>query len=103
MTGQILPTIGLFLLALVSVSLWTVRVAFTADRRLAAAAAVAAVEATTFAAAFSQLLGRIDSVASLAAYAIGVATGTVVALELERVVCARRAAGNHREQELVRS
>ena len=45
-------------LAVISVGLWTVRVAVTAKGRKIAAAVVAAVEATTFVAAFS---GWLDS------------------------------------------
>ena len=67
-------------LALISVSLWTARVAFTARRRRAAAATIAAVEATVFVAAFSQLLSELDSLLSIVAYAVGVAGGTALAM-----------------------
>ncbi len=86
---SLLSAAALAALALVSVSLWTVRVAFTADRRLVAAAVVAAIEATTFAAAFSKLLGSIDSPVSLGAYAFGVAAGTAAALQIEAAIGGR--------------
>lgn len=91
--------LALALVSFASVVLWTVRVALTADRRSGAAALVAAVEATTFAVAFSQLVGRISSPASIGAYALGVAAGTVAALRGEyrvRRVISSRAGGGRR-------
>ena len=67
-------------LAILSVALWTVRVAFTAKGLRVAAAAAAAVEAIVFAAAFSRIAGHLDSPAPLAAYALGVGVGTLLGL-----------------------
>jgi uncharacterized protein YebE (UPF0316 family) len=89
MQQQLLTAVSLTVLAAFSVSLWTVRVAFTADRRLVAAAGVAAMEATMFAVAFSTLLGRIDSPVSVLAYALGVAAGTMAALRVEPLLSRR--------------
>jgi uncharacterized protein YebE (UPF0316 family) len=70
-------------LAMLSVGLWTVRVAVTARGNLALGALVAAVEATTFAVAFSRLLAGLDSPTSIAAYAFGVGLGTVLGLKVD--------------------
>ena len=99
MPQQFFAAGGLAALAALSVSLWTVRVAFTADRRMVAAAIVAAVEATLFAVAFSTLLGRIDSPVSLVAYAGGVAGGTAVALGIEPILGRRRGPAVHGRRE----
>jgi uncharacterized protein YebE (UPF0316 family) len=73
-------------LALLSVSLWTGRVALTAKGRKAASALVAAVEATIFVVAFSRLLTGLDSPIRIVAYAAGVAGGTLLALTVESVI-----------------
>ena len=70
------------LLAVVSVGLWTLRVALAAGGRRVAAAIVAAVEAVVFALAFSNLVANLGSWARLAGYAIGVAVGTVAGLAI---------------------
>jgi uncharacterized protein YebE (UPF0316 family) len=70
------------LLAMASVSLWTLRVALTARNHKALAATAASVEATVFVLAFSRILSSLDSVAQVAAYAIGVGCGTLVGLTL---------------------
>ena len=80
MTTDALTTTGL---ALLSVSLWTARVALTAKGRKAASATMAAVEATVFVVAFSRLLTGLDSPVRVAAYATGVAAGTVLALAVD--------------------
>jgi uncharacterized protein YebE (UPF0316 family) len=73
-------------LALLSVSLWTGRVALTAQGRKAASALMAAVEATVFVVAFSRLLSGLDSPARIVAYATGVAGGTLLALVIDGAV-----------------
>jgi uncharacterized protein YebE (UPF0316 family) len=73
-------------LALLSVSLWTGRVALTAKGRKAASALVAAVEATIFVVAFSRLLTGLDSPIRIVAYAAGVAGGTLLALAVDCVI-----------------
>jgi len=65
------------LLAMVSVGLWTLRVALAARGRRLAGAAVAAVEAVVFAMVFSSLVGDLESWDRVAGYAAGVAVGTV--------------------------
>jgi uncharacterized protein YebE (UPF0316 family) len=71
-------------LAMASVSLWTLRVALTARNHAAAAVAVASVEATVFVAAFSRMMTRLDSVGQIVAYALGVAAGTLIGIAVER-------------------
>ena len=73
-------------LALLSVSLWTGRVALTAKGRKAASALMAAVEATVFVVAFSRLLSGLDSPTRIVAYAAGVAGGTLLALAVDGAV-----------------
>ncbi len=73
-------------LAMLSVSLWTARVALTAQRRRLAATAMAAVEATVFVVVFSRLLTGLDHPAGIAGYAVGVAAGTALALKVDEAV-----------------
>jgi uncharacterized protein YebE (UPF0316 family) len=82
----LIDTIVLAGLAMFSVSLWTARVALTAQRRRLAATAMAAVEATVFAVAFSRLLTGLDNPLGLVAYGAGVAAGTAAALVLDDVL-----------------
>lgn len=70
-------------LALLSVGLWTARVALTSRGRRLGAATMAAVEATVFVVAFSRLLTGLDSPLLIASYAAGVAAGTVAALTVD--------------------
>jgi uncharacterized protein YebE (UPF0316 family) len=72
------------LLAMASVSLWTLRVGLTARNHTVLAVFVASVEATVFVAAFSRLMTRLDSTAQVVAYALGVAGGTLLGLVIER-------------------
>ena len=78
-----LSAIAMVLLAMVSVGLWTLRVALAAAGRCVAGAAVAAVEAVVFALAFSQLVADLGSWDRIAGYAIGVALGTVGGLAIK--------------------
>jgi uncharacterized protein YebE (UPF0316 family) len=68
------------LLAMVSVGLWTLRVALAASGRRLTGAAVAAIEAVVFALAFSNLVANLGSWERIAGYAVGVAVGTVAGL-----------------------
>ena len=77
MTPAVLTTA---LLAMASVSLWTLRVALTARNHKAIAVVAASVEATVSVLAFSRILSSLDSVVQVAAYAIGVGGGTLVGL-----------------------
>ncbi|MEM8926432.1 MAG: DUF5698 domain-containing protein [Actinomycetota bacterium] len=79
-------SIALAGLAMLSVSLWTARVALTAQRRRLAATAIAAIEATVFAVVFSRLLTGLDNPYGIAGYAIGVAAGTALALKMDEAL-----------------
>jgi hypothetical protein len=79
----VMDLVGTAALAMLSVGLWTVRVALTARGSRVMGSSVAAVEATVFAAAFSRLLGDLDSPARIAAYGIGVAAGTLAGLWID--------------------
>lgn len=68
------------LLAMVSVGLWTLRVALAARGRRLVGAAVASGEALVFALVFSTLVADLGSWDRLAGYAAGVAVGTVAGL-----------------------
>lgn len=72
--------LGLALLACCSVSLWTLRVTVAAAGRRIAAAAVAGVESLLFALAFGTVLTSLDDPVRIAAYAIGVASGTLLGM-----------------------
>jgi uncharacterized protein YebE (UPF0316 family) len=63
-------------LAVLSVGLWTLRVALTARGSRVAGAGVAAVEAVVFAVVFSNVVGDLGSWDRVAGYAVGVALGT---------------------------
>jgi len=70
----------MFGLALLSVSMWTFRVAVAARGLKLAGATVAAVEAVVFALTFSHLVTDLASPGRLLSYAAGVAIGTAVGL-----------------------
>jgi uncharacterized protein YebE (UPF0316 family) len=86
MLSSLSQSIALAGLAMLSVSLWTARVALTAQRRRLAATAMAAVEATIFALVFSRLLTGLDNPYGIAGYAIGVAAGTALALKMDETI-----------------
>ena len=69
-----------FALAIVSVALWTVRVALASAGRRLFGAAVAGIEALTFALAFSRIVTDLDNPLGLFAYAAGVGVGTLLGL-----------------------
>ena len=73
----------MFGLALLSVSMWTFRVAITARGLKLASAVMASVEAVVYVLSFSQLLSDLGSPGRLAGYAAGVAVGTAVGLVLD--------------------
>ena len=70
-------------LAMASVGMWTLRVALAARGRKAAGAIVAAAEAVVFALAFTRLASGLDAPERVAAYAVGVAVGTVLGLAID--------------------
>ena len=73
-----IPT--MFALALLSVGMWTFRVAVAARGLKLVCAAIAAAEAVVFALTFSHLVADLGSPARLVSYAAGVAAGTAVGL-----------------------
>ena len=78
--SQLIAAVGMALLAVASVGLWTLRVALTARGRKSIAAITAAVEALVFAVAFTNVAAHLDSPARIAGYAAGVAIGTTLGL-----------------------
>lgn len=81
---HVLPLFKIALLASITVSLWTVRVALTARGRRYAGALVAVVEAMTFATVFAEVLDSVDSPTRLSAYGIGVGAGTLAGLAIDQ-------------------
>jgi uncharacterized protein YebE (UPF0316 family) len=80
----LLDGVSMGALALVSVGLWTLRVALTARGRSLASASVAALDATVFAVVFGSLLSDLDRPARLGGYAFGVAVGTLLGMLADR-------------------
>jgi uncharacterized protein YebE (UPF0316 family) len=72
--------VSMALLAVLSVGLWTLRVALAARGRRLVGAVVAAVEAIVFALVFSTLMSDLGSWDRIAGYGAGVAAGTVIGL-----------------------
>jgi uncharacterized protein YebE (UPF0316 family) len=70
-------------LAVVSVSLWTLRVALTARGRKLAGALTSGVEAVVFILAFSQAAADLAAIERLIGYAVGVAVGTLAGVYLD--------------------
>lgn len=71
-------------LALVSVGLWTLRVALTARGRRIAGALTAAVEASVFALVFASLVSDLDEPGRIGGYALGVAVGTLLGISADK-------------------
>lgn len=65
-------------MGMVSVCLWTIRVALTARGRRFAASAAAGIEAVVFVLVFASVLESLDSPVDLVGYAAGVAAGTLL-------------------------
>jgi uncharacterized protein YebE (UPF0316 family) len=80
-TSSIVAALSMAALATASVGLWTLRVALAARGKKVAGAAVAAVEAVTFAVAFTRL--DLAAPERVAGYALGVAFGTLLGLALD--------------------
>jgi uncharacterized protein YebE (UPF0316 family) len=74
---------GLSLLACLSVSLWTLRVTIAAAGRKVAAAGVAGVESLMFVLAFGTVLSSLQDPVRIAAYAVGVAGGTLLGMVVD--------------------
>ena len=81
---HLLPHVKIALLASVTVSLWTVRVALMARGRRYVGAAVAIAEAMTFATVFAEVLASVDSPTRLTAYGLGVGAGTLGGLTIDQ-------------------
>lgn len=73
----------MFGLALLSVSMWTFRIAITARGMKLASAVLAAVEAVVYVLSFSRLVTDLGSPALLAGYGAGVGVGTAIGLVLD--------------------
>jgi uncharacterized protein YebE (UPF0316 family) len=83
-TTILLDAVKMGALALVSVGLWTLRVALTARGRRVAGAATAAVEASVFALVFASLVSDLDNPARIGGYALGVALGTLLGISADK-------------------
>ena len=70
-------------LAVVSVSLWTLRVALASRGRRIAGSLTAGVEAIVFVVAFSRVAADLSAVENLLGYAVGVGVGTLVGMYLD--------------------
>jgi uncharacterized protein YebE (UPF0316 family) len=70
-------------LAVMSVGLWTLRVALTARGRKVAGSITAALEALVFLLAFSSVLSNMDAVSRVIGYAGGVGLGTLLGVYLD--------------------
>ena len=79
----LLDSIQMAGLAIVSVSLWTMRVALTARGRKVAGAIASGVEAVVFILAFSQVAQDLAAIERLLGYAVGVALGSLAGIYLD--------------------
>jgi uncharacterized protein YebE (UPF0316 family) len=70
-------------LAMMSVGLWTLRVALTARGRKLAGSITAAIEALVFLFAFSSVMKDMDAIERVVGYAIGVGLGTLLGVFLD--------------------
>jgi uncharacterized protein YebE (UPF0316 family) len=70
-------------LAVVSVSLWTLRVALASRGRRVAGSVTAGLEAIVFVVAFSRVAEDLSAAENLLGYAVGVALGTLVGVYLD--------------------
>ena len=89
-------TVTMFGLALLSVTIWTFRIAITARGMKLASATLAAIEAVVYVLSFSRLLSDLGSPTRLAGYAAGVGVGTAIGLILDE-----RTARGHTELHLI--
>lgn len=80
MDNTLVASVLLSAMAVVNVSLWTLRVTFAARGLRLPASTVAALEALLFTIAFSHVSNHLDSPARVGAYALGVAAGTYVGM-----------------------
>jgi len=80
---ELLDSLQMAGLAIVSVSLWTLRVALTARGRKVAGAVTAGLEAVVFILVFSRAAADLAAIERLLGYAAGVAIGTLVGVALD--------------------
>lgn len=80
------PFLITFALAVASVGLWTIRVATTARGSRVTGAIVSMVEATAYVVAVSHLMRSLDSPIHIVVYALGVGSGTYIALAIDAKV-----------------
>ena len=85
-TSEVASGAAMATLAMLSVGLWTLRVAVTARGKKLLAALVAALEAVVFAVAFTSLAAHLDAPGRVLGYAIGVAAGTLLGLFVDERV-----------------
>lgn len=93
---MVTETATMFMLALLSVSMWTFRIAIAARGLKLASSAMASVEAVIFAMTFSKLVTDLGSPGRILGYAAGMGAGTAVGLALND-----RTARGHTELHLV--
>jgi uncharacterized protein YebE (UPF0316 family) len=74
----ILSTLEMAGMAVISVGLWTLRVALTARGRKVAGSITAGAEAIVFLVAFSTVLTNMEAIERIFGYALGVAAGTLL-------------------------
>lgn len=88
---QALEGAGLALLASVSVSMWTLRVAAAASGWRLVAAVIAALEAVLFVVVFGSVVSSVDDPVTVTSYALGVAAGTLAGMAVGDRIGARHA------------
>ena len=74
----VVHTSSLTVMGMISVALWTIRVALTARGRRLAASATAGIEAVVFVLVFASVLSSLNSPVEVGGYAVGVAAGTLL-------------------------
>lgn len=84
------------LLAMTSVSLWTLRVALTHRGVRPLASAVAAMEALVYATTFGRLLEDLTAMGRLAGFGLGVAAGTYLGMLVDERLDRRRSGHERR-------
>ena len=81
--NSLLESAGMAGLAVLSVGLWTMRVALTARSRKVAGSLTASLEALVFLLAFSRVMSDVDEISRVAGYAVGVGLGTLLGVFLD--------------------
>src|SRR5918992_11664 len=81
--AELLGALQMAGLAVMSVGLWTMRVALTARGRKVAGSITAGAEALVFLLAFSSVMKDMDAIERVAGYAVGVGVGTLLGVFLD--------------------